>query len=144
MTKLSLLIQVNPLIKLSYWFKFNQRINSNIKQYLLLNRKEKTKFYCSHLKSAQSMNSGPHNPLVHSTPGLQGRVPPGPGKKSPARPDFTARKIGPRPLNHVDARRHAPWRLVGNTVTRRMIYRVLNSNNIESKTLSARTKKLKI
>jgi hypothetical protein len=68
MTKLSLLIQVNPPIKLSYWFKFNQRINSNIKQYLLLNRKEKTKLYCSHLKSTQSTNSGPHNPLVHSPP----------------------------------------------------------------------------
>jgi hypothetical protein len=38
MTKISLLIQINPLIKLSHWFKFNRRIKFNFKQFL--NRKK--------------------------------------------------------------------------------------------------------
>jgi hypothetical protein len=52
--KTSLLIQINSLSKLSHRFKFNQRINSNLKQYL--NRKGKKNSTVHNWKTAQQHN----------------------------------------------------------------------------------------
>jgi hypothetical protein len=106
MTKLSLLMQINSLIKFSRWFKFNQRINSNFNQHL--NRKEnmKTSLFMTKLTHQRIQAYGP---LTHSAPGLPGCSLAQGGIRSFG----LLRELGPQPFSPCSSESRAPGRLVG-------------------------------
>jgi hypothetical protein len=89
--KKSLLIQINPLIKLSHWFKFNQKNQFKLKQFL--NKKHKTSLVIT--LNWPSLRIRPATCLRSSTPGQPGHIQPSPGITSLARSIMVRSSIRP-------------------------------------------------